>query len=314
MVRKIRYNRPKTSPPERLIDFLCSRFPYLTRRAWEEHIHDGYVTVVTAMVTSSGGGGPVHCGQLMPSDYELQQKDEVHFNPPRELEPEVDETVVTIYSDNVIVVCIKNGNLPVAEGGRYSLNTLVGLLQRKNLLTKVDGCGSGGGVSAANSRGDKGSDSTCAYFPVHRLDKETSGLVVLAKTQDAARFLSLLFERQTELLSAEVGKGMEAQCFDSPAVLSWFEGLLAMDKTVVKSYIALLQGEAPEGSCFVVTDRIGLLWDEVRENVTESEKHVKLKKLKMACYPSLPTKPQQHGRPACSRVRNPHHCAILGYL
>lgn len=81
-------------------------------------------------------------------------------------EPAVDSGYGIVFEDDKLLVVSKSGNIPVHAGGKYILNTLV-----------------------ARVRGDVGVNVNLA----HRLDRETSGLVVLTKTRDAARSVSSAF-------------------------------------------------------------------------------------------------------------------------
>ena len=116
----------------------------------------------------------------------LENGDLIAYLKPREEEPAVDRSVEILFEDPSILVIDKNPNVPVSESGRYVRNTLV------NLLAELRGC---------------------ETFPVHRLDRETSGVLTLAKTKEAARELGEQF-----------GAG-----------------------TPRKTYHALLCGELPEG-------------------------------------------------------------------
>ncbi|RNF05097.1 putative RNA pseudouridylate synthase [Trypanosoma conorhini] len=301
MGRRIRYSRPKTAPPETLLDFLCIRFSYLSRGEWERHLAAGHLRVCSPIDSSTVATS---------GDYVLRQNDEINFDPPRELEPSVDEYIYVVHDDDAVLVCVKNGNLPVAEGGRYSGNTLVGLLQRRSAESVVfeDDASAGKKRDRAEvENGDAGiaaNKMPASYHPVHRLDKETSGLVVLAKQAAAARGLSTQFEQQSERLAAEVARWSEPPGYKLSA--EEFETFVSDGKYVNKSYIAVLAGAAPEGAAFVMCDRIGLLFDSLpKEGTTEGVKqHTKLKKLKMTCYPAnLRENPRQLGRPAISRIR-----------
>ena len=82
------------------------------------------------------------------------------------VEPPVDSTYEVAYEDDDLLAVSKSGNIPVHAGGRYFRNTLVAKL-REDLGIRVD--------------------------LAHRLDRETSGLVVLTKNRDAARALAASF-------------------------------------------------------------------------------------------------------------------------
>ena len=104
------------------------------------------------------------------------------------VEPEVDEAITILYEDDWFVAVNKTGNLPVHPSGRYFNNTLVALLERR---------------------------SGCKVYPVHRLDRETSGIILLA------------FEgRRTGLLAEALAHGS-------------------------KEYLALVHGIFPDGELTV---------------------------------------------------------------
>ena len=69
------------------------------------------------------------------------------------VEPSVDEGIHLLYEDEWFVAVDKTGNLPVHPAGRYFNNTLVSLLEDRY---------------------------GCRLYPVHRLDRETSGVILLA--------------------------------------------------------------------------------------------------------------------------------------
>lgn len=152
MGRSMRYVRPRTAPEESLVAFLSRKFAYFTEDQWRDHVRAGRLEVNGSVATDG--------------DVILCQQDQVTYHAPQELEPCVDSRIDVLHVDDVMIVVSKSGNIPVAEGGRYSANTLVQAV--RNAV--------GGNV-----------------FPVHRLDKETSGVVVLARKQDAAAALCSQF-------------------------------------------------------------------------------------------------------------------------
>ncbi len=82
------------------------------------------------------------------------------------IEPAVDFTYDIIYTDDDILVVSKSGNIPVHASGKFIRHTLI-----------------------AKLRADLGKDLNLA----HRLDRETSGLVVLTRNVEAARSISAAF-------------------------------------------------------------------------------------------------------------------------
>lgn len=89
------------------------------------------------------------------------------------VEPEVDFSYTIIHDDSDLLVVSKSGNIPVHASGRFIGHTLIARL-RKDLGKPLD--------------------------LAHRLDRETSGLVVLVRNTDAARAMSRAFAE------GEVGK------------------------------------------------------------------------------------------------------------
>jgi 23S rRNA pseudouridine1911/1915/1917 synthase len=104
-------------------------------------------------------------GDVISQNIQLQPGDMVVLLTSQQQEPEVDSTYDVIYEDDELFVVNKSGNLPVHPAGKYYFNTLTSLLER-----------TGYGV----------------VYPVHRLDRETSGLVLFAKTEAVATY----FQRQ----------------------------------------------------------------------------------------------------------------------
>ncbi len=84
------------------------------------------------------------------------------------VEPEVDFGYAVVHDDSDILVVSKSGNIPVHAGGKYFRNTLI-----------------------ARLRNELDPDLALA----HRLDRETSGLVILTRTTEAARAMAAAFAR-----------------------------------------------------------------------------------------------------------------------
>jgi RluA family pseudouridine synthase len=82
------------------------------------------------------------------------------------VEPAVDFTYAVVFQDDDLLVVSKSGNIPVHAGGKYFRHTLVAKL-REDTGLKLD--------------------------LAHRLDRETSGLVVLTRSADAARGMAAAF-------------------------------------------------------------------------------------------------------------------------
>lgn len=97
----------------------------------------------------------------------LKSRDIISYERPREKEPAVDDTYRIVHIDDSIVLVEKSGNLPISESGRYYRNTLINIMKEREGFKEL--------------------------FAVHRLDKETSGIVLIARTKDTATILGKQF-------------------------------------------------------------------------------------------------------------------------
>ena len=97
-------------------------------------------------------------GNRIFSDTDIADGDELVYEFAEHDEPECDLTYKILWADENFICVAKSGNLPIHPAGRYYKNTLWYILQK-----------------------DFGA---CA--PVNRLDRETSGIVIFARTPSAA--------------------------------------------------------------------------------------------------------------------------------
>lgn len=170
MVRTFNYSRSKSAPSISLLDFLVSSFKYLNKEQWIDAISQKhYVSIDNIICVDPTAQLPVRC--------------KIGFDVPAELEPEVDERMELIFLDEHICVVSKSGNIPVSECGKYSKRTLVQIAAKKFLV---------------DEQRQQQQTEGASFISVHRLDKETSGLVVLARTHEAAVNLSRQFSRCSE--------------------------------------------------------------------------------------------------------------------
>lgn len=102
------------------------------------------------------------------------------FTPKHDGEPIVDTRYKILFEDEHLIVVDKPGNLPVHPAGRFLFNTLV--------------------MAMRNDRPEcVAPDEERDFYLIHRLDRETSGVIVLAKRRPIAKALiEQFFERQTE--------------------------------------------------------------------------------------------------------------------
>ena len=137
----------------RLFDVLVARFPQIEPEEWARRCDSG--RFVSAAGVIRGHDHRVRAGEQMLQLF------------PLEVEPPVATDILVVYEDEVLVVVHKPAPLPMHPSGRFHRNTLQHLL---NLAYAPQ-----------------------ILRPVHRLDANTTGLVMLARTKDGCRLLQQQF-------------------------------------------------------------------------------------------------------------------------
>ena len=137
--------------------FLTDLHPHIALTVWQQRARDGHLHI---------DGRPVH-----DFDQLVRAGNRVVHTISQEVEPDVSVDLRFLYEDNVLAVVSKPAPLAIHPCGRYNRNSLL------PLLLHVFG--------------------QEPWYPVHRLDADTTGLLVLAKTPSAARHLGKQFEART---------------------------------------------------------------------------------------------------------------------
>jgi 23S rRNA pseudouridine1911/1915/1917 synthase len=153
----LRSRIPVNAEGRALSDYLSSRFRYQDREVWEDLIRLGKVTVNGKVV---GPRQPLRKGDLVSYSVILR-------------EPPVDRDIRILHEEEAFLVALKPGNLPSHADGNFIKNTFIYLIHER-----------------LSGDGWKGK----AHL-VHRLDRETSGLMVVAKRKEAHRGLVRQFEQ-----------------------------------------------------------------------------------------------------------------------
>lgn len=165
-----------TTHGQRLDQFLQR---YITRRSREKIkvlIASGDVRVTRVLSYAP-------LGRLRPSTL-LLPGDRVELVRVRRGEPEVSFDYSVLFEDDGLMVINKPGNLPVHPAGSFFFNTLTMDLQTRGLPA----------------------------YPVHRLDRETSGVIVIAKSASLCRALVAQFsDRTTQKTYLAVVRGRPTQ-------------------------------------------------------------------------------------------------------
>ena len=185
-----------------LLDFLSVRFRYQTPAAWKDLIVQGKVTVN---------------GARSQPDRALAKGDLVAYSVILR-EPPVNGDIRFLHEEESFLIATKPGQLPSHADGNFIKNTFIYLV-----------------TQTLRDKGWKGDVRL-----VHRLDRETSGLMVVAKNREAHRILVRQFEEGT------VDKEYQALA----------QGLVEKEKFEVKgamgrdpqSSISVRQALVPEGT------------------------------------------------------------------
>lgn len=166
----------------RMDRFLKTHYRSLSRNLLQSYIRDGRVIL-----------NRKHLSSTLKASALLRIGDEITVYTDYRREPPVELSFEVLYEDDDLMVVNKPGNLPVHPAGRYLFHTLLTQLR----VQRPDWKG-----------GEKD------FFLVHRLDRETSGVMVVAKKSSIANLLvKQFFERKTEkkYLAVVFGEPQEAR-------------------------------------------------------------------------------------------------------
>ncbi len=191
----------------RLDAFLKDRYRRRSREVLKKAIDSGAITIRRTQ------GPHVTVGRLKPSS-QLIPGDEVLVLTERKPEPEVNFDYRVIFEDEVLFVIDKPPNLPVHPAGRYFFNTLLTHLKTQGFKDPL--------------KADR------EYFLVHRIDKETSGILVLSKDKEVCAHLARQFaERKTQKRYLAVVRGITPEHFKVDLAMKRASGSLIELKMVV---------------------------------------------------------------------------------
>jgi 23S rRNA pseudouridine1911/1915/1917 synthase len=166
----------------RLDAFLKERYRKRSREQLKRAIDSGAISLKRSQ------GPHLTVGRLKPSS-QLIPGDEVLVLSERKPEPEVCFDYKILFEDEVLFVIEKPANLPVHPAGRYFFNTLLIHLKTEGHQNPLK--------------------AEREYFLVHRIDKETSGVLVLTKDRDVCTHLTRQFaERLTEKRYLAIVRGI----------------------------------------------------------------------------------------------------------
>jgi len=157
-----------------LLDALCAWHPHLTPDEWLTRIDNGLVRQC-GMLPLRGQSGAC-AEQSRPDGVRVRpgrivrEGERFEYLTAGQVEPDVNADIRVLHADDVLVVVSKPAPLPMHPCGQFHRNTLKGMLD----------------TAWAPER----------LWAAHRLDASTSGVVVLARTADAARHVQQQFEKR----------------------------------------------------------------------------------------------------------------------
>lgn len=173
----------------RLDTFLKERYRKRSREQLKKAIDQGAISVNRSQSTH------LNLGRIKPS-FQLIAGDEVRVLTERKPEPEVSFDYRVLFEDETLFVIDKPAHLPVHPAGRYFFNTLLVHLRTEGHRTPLK--------------------AEREFFLVHRIDKETSGVLVLAKDKEVCTHLTRQFaERKTEKRYLALVQGVPPEVFEA---------------------------------------------------------------------------------------------------
>ncbi len=146
---------PRNAHGRTLLDHLVERFPYFDRDRWATAISDGLLLLD---------------GHEADAAQKLQKGQTLTYRMPDVQEPPADLGWSLVAEDQWFIIANKPGNLLVHRVGKSYTSNLLYLIRNAGIA----------GWTAAD--------------PAHRLDRETSGLVLFAKDKQALRAVLNLFD------------------------------------------------------------------------------------------------------------------------
>jgi len=149
-------NIPEKAHDKTLLEFLCEIFPHISAEEWATRCELGRFTN--------------EMGTALAADYRLTAGERLEQSLPATTEPEVDPNIRILHEDEALIVVQKPAPLPMHPSGRFNRNTLQYILSEVYTPQRLR--------------------------PVHRLDANTTGLLVCARTRHFANLLQAQFKKR----------------------------------------------------------------------------------------------------------------------
>lgn len=180
--------------PGRLDRFLAAAEPAVSRARWEAWIDEGRVAVNGVAATK--GGHKLRAGDVVETEApELQ--------PPARHVAGEDLDLTTLFEDDRLWIVDKPSGMVVHPGpghaGGTLLNALVGRVGSGLDTVPAEALPDGEDEGGEDEGGDEGDEESRSPYPglVHRLDRYTTGCIVMAKDLEAWTALQAQFKART---------------------------------------------------------------------------------------------------------------------
>ncbi|MEP3478833.1 MAG: sulfurtransferase [Fuerstiella sp.] len=203
-------NVPQKYDGMTLLDFLAAWHPQVPRESWQSKIENSLIVPGERYGRrqrkrkSEPESTPLDCGRIVRAGERFENL------LPETTEPDVNGDIRIIHEDDQFIVVNKPAPLPLHPSGRFNRNTLLHILQE-------------------------------LYRPenpllAHRLDANTSGVLLLCRKKSVARFVQPQFEQRTvskQYLARIIGQPAESEfrCDAKIASEAAEHGLRLIDET-----------------------------------------------------------------------------------
>ncbi|MDO4496395.1 MAG: RluA family pseudouridine synthase [Bacteroidales bacterium] len=239
-----RFVADKGQEPMRVDKFLVDRIKGTSRNRIQQAADGGYILV---------NGKPEKCSyKVRPNDVVQVMMDRPRHS--TEIVPE-DIPLDIVYEDDDLLVVNKPAGMVVHPGHGNYTGTLVNALAFHLGINLDLAEGLGNGEGDAEGEGEENFDFQKRCGLVHRIDKETSGLLVIAKNEDAGTSLSRqFFHKTTRRLYTAVVWG---HVNENEGVIEGNIGRNKSDRTLMEYYPVGSEEGKPAVTHYRVLDRLG---------------------------------------------------------
>jgi RluA family pseudouridine synthase len=163
--RKLGVLLENITEPQRIDAYLAKKFQFHSRKIWYTRIENHELLVEHC--ANKNRKKEIELIQVKPT-YKIKNYDQIWIFHPPECEPDLFKKIDLVFDDGDVCVFAKPPHMVVHAAGMYGKNNFI------NVVAKMG-------------------DTSC--FPVHRIDKETSGILLCARQSSTRKLISLAFRQ-----------------------------------------------------------------------------------------------------------------------